>query len=69
MRWLFARSRAFYSVCRLTRAGSEAWNTIAKGFDILKVPICQDFNIRDPYRGQLQLRRRHYAFLLTRSQH
>ena len=45
----------------LTRAGSEAWNAIPQGLDILEIPIGQEIDIRDFDRGQLQLRRRHSA--------
>ena len=45
----------------LTGAGSKARDAVPDGLDIFKVPIAQDFNIRDLDRGQMQLRRRHYA--------
>ena len=50
----------------LTRAGSKARNTIPNGSDILEIPIMEDFDIRDPYRGQLQLRGCHCSCRLTR---
>ena len=53
-------------MCELTRAGSKARNTIPNGSDILQIPIMEDFDIRDPYRGQLQLRRCHCSCRLTK---
>ena len=59
-------------VCTLEQAldtGKHMWDYLLEldvpdGLDIFKVPIAQDFNIGDLDRGQMQLRRRHYALFV-----